>query len=148
VTRAEAWGLHASTALVGVTGLVYGWMRYFAQSEDPFSLVNHPAEPLWRAAHIVCAPALVFACALVWRDHVWTRVCSGLRPRRRTGLVLAASLGPMIASGYFLQVSAEQVWRTGWLAVHLFASLVWLPLYLVHQCLPTAGTGSAGRRRG
>jgi hypothetical protein len=135
VTRGEAWCLHVSSALVGGTGLVYGWMRYFAESDDPFSLVNHPAEPLLRSLHIVLAPALVFACALVWNGHVWPRFRSLFRPRRRTGLLMAAALGPMIASGYLLQVSVEEVWRTTWLVVHLVTSLVWLPLYLGHQFL-------------
>jgi hypothetical protein len=135
VTRAEAWCVHAAGALVGGTGLVYGWMRYFAEPADPFSLVNHPAEPLWHSAHIVFAPLLVFACALVWRDHVWARFRSRSRTRRRTGLVLAATLGPMIASGYLLQVSVEECWRTTWLAVHLATSLVWLPCYVGHHTL-------------
>ena len=33
MTRNEARNLHVSAALVGVTGLIYGWMRYFVIHE-------------------------------------------------------------------------------------------------------------------
>ena len=35
MTRGTAWFVHASTIAVGATGLVYGWMLYFAESDDP-----------------------------------------------------------------------------------------------------------------
>jgi hypothetical protein len=136
VTRNEARNLHVSTALVGLSGLVYGWMRYFAQSDDPFSVVGHPWQPELHAAHVLTAPLLVFACALVWRAHVWLRVRGGFQPRRQTGLVLALSLAPMILSGYAIQVTIEETWREFWIVLHVASSVLWLLAYGVHQLAP------------
>ncbi len=154
MTRSQARCLHATTALVGLTGLVYAYMRYLAEPEDPFALVNHPREPLLRDLHIVFAPLLVFACGWVWQEHVWKRVRSRFRARRASGLTLFVSAAPMILSGYFLQVSAEPLWRDLWIVVHLLTSAVWLGGYLLHQLAPRraslltadrAAGGSAGR---
>jgi hypothetical protein len=51
----------AANLLVGGTGLVYGWFRYFVTSDDPYAVVNHPAQPLWHHLHLWTAPLLVFA---------------------------------------------------------------------------------------
>jgi len=136
MTRAEAWLLHASTLLVGGTGVVYAWMRYFAKPTDPEALANHPWQPATQGLHVVLAPALVFACGLVWRDHVWTRIRSGYPTRRRSGISLALVVIPMIASGYLLQVSGGEPWRAIWIGVHLAASGGWLLGYALHQLSP------------
>ena len=140
MTRREAWFLHASTALVGGTGLVYAWMRYLAEPVDPYAIVNHPWQPTLQHAHIVVAPLLVFGCGLVWRDHVWKRIHAGFRPKRRTGLGLVVLLGPMVLSGYLLQVATGELWQPFWVVVHVVTSCVWLPAYLVHQLLRAGRT--------
>ena len=61
MTRAEAWLQHLANVLVGGTGLVYGWMRYFAEPADEFSVVNHPWQPDLHSLHVITAPLLVFA---------------------------------------------------------------------------------------
>ncbi len=97
MSRGEAWLQHVANVLVGGTGLVYGWMRYFASPFDEFARVNHPWQPDLQGLHVVTAPLLVFASGLIWRDHVWKRVRSGFRPRRRLGdpvLPHAPGLGP------------------------------------------------------
>jgi hypothetical protein len=142
VTRSEAWLQHAANALVGGTGLVYGWMRYLAEPVDPFAVANHPWQPHAQHLHVLCAPLLVFACGLIWSRHVWARVRSGFRPRRPSGLALAASLAPMVASGYLLQVAVDERWRTAWIWIHVLVSCVWIAAYLVHQLSPR-GAGQA-----
>jgi hypothetical protein len=133
LTRAEAWLQHVANVLVGGTGLVYGWMRYFVRPADPFAVVNHPWQPDVQHLHVVTAPLLVFACGLIWSRHVWVRVRSGFRARRPTGLALAASLVPMVASGYLLQVAVDEAWRTAWAWIHAVVSCLWIAAYLVHQ---------------
>lgn len=135
MTPREARFLHVSTVLVGGTGLAYAWTRYLAEPADPFAVANHPWQPHLQHAHIVAAPLLVFACGLVWRDHVWRRLRSGFRRKRRTGACLAIALAPMVVSGYLLQVATAELARTAWIGVHLVASCVWLPAYAVHQWL-------------
>lgn len=132
MTRTEAWLNHVANVLVGGTGIVYAWARYLAEPPDEFSLV-HPWQPHAQHLHVLTAPLLVFACGLIWSRHVWARVRSGFKPRRPTGLVLAASLVPMIASGYLLQVAVDETWRTVWIWVHVAVSVLWGVSYAVHQ---------------
>ncbi len=136
MTRAEAWLTHLAALLVGGTGLAYGWMRYFAEPADPLAVVNHPWQPTLQHLHVLSAPLLVFAAGLVWRDHVWKRVRNGYPRRRRTGLVLFATLLTMIASGYLLQGADDERWYRVWVGVHLSTSCAWTVGYLVHQLTP------------
>ena len=132
MSRLEALLLHLSTALVGGTGLVYAWMVYFAHPDDPYAVVNHPWQPHLQHLHVLVAPLLVFAAGLVWKRHIWAGVQSGTGESRRTGLTLALSFVPMVASGYLLQTAVEPTWRRAWLIVHLTASALWLLGYLAH----------------
>lgn len=136
MTRAEAWLQHLSNLLVGGTGLIYAWMRYALAPEDPYAVVNHRFERDVQHLHLLTAPLLVFAVALVWQRHVWARVRSGFAPRRPTGLALAISFAPMLASGYLLQTAQSQAWRTAWIWVHLSSSGLWLVALAVHLLSP------------
>ena len=140
MTRGTAWFLHGAVLLVAGTGVVYGWMRYFATSDDEFAVVNHPWQPTLQHLHVLVAPLLVFGCGMIWLDHVWKRARSGFRPRRRTGLVLAALVVAMIASGYLLQVASDDAWRTAWIWVHVASSIAWTLAYAVHQMTPRRPT--------
>jgi hypothetical protein len=136
VTKSEAWFSHAATVLVGGTGVVYGWMRYFAEPVDEFAVVNHPLEPTTLHLHILFAPLVIFACGLVWRSHVWKRVVSGFSGRRKTGLVLFAVFVPMAVTGYLIQTTTSLLWSNVWIWVHVAASIAWLVGYAVHQLTP------------
>ena len=67
MSRAEARFTHLAVAASGITGLVYGWLRYFVEPLDEFALVNHPAEPWWKGMHILLVPLLLMAFGLVFR---------------------------------------------------------------------------------
>ncbi len=136
MTRGQARFLHLGTLLVGGTGLVYGWMRYFVPPADEFSIIGHPWQPHLQHAHILVAPLLVFGCGVVWSGHIWTKIRAGARARRLTGWTLTGLLVPMILSGYALQVSVDESWRTFWIWMHVATSVGWLLLYLVHQLRP------------
>jgi hypothetical protein len=137
MTRLEAWLVHVANLLVGGTGLVYAWFRYFAAPVDEFSAV-HPGQGAAQHAHVLAAPLLVFAIGLIWRSHVWSGVRFGCPARRRSGLALVALAAPMIASGYLLQVAVEPAWRKTWIAVHVTASAIWLFGTVAHQLAPRA----------
>jgi hypothetical protein len=136
VTRLEAWFVHLANLLVGGTGLVYAWMRYFARSDDPFAVVNHPWQPAVQHLHIVAAPLLVFAVGLIWRSHAWTGFRLRATARWTSGVLLLGTAAPMIASGYLLQTAADPGWRKLWLGAHLAASALWLAATLAHQVTP------------
>lgn len=138
MSRATAWFIHIAILLVGATGLVLGYYRYFHAVPEPseddfesFAIVSDPLEPLSQHAHVLVAPLVVFAIGLIWRHHVWQRLCTGYRPRRYTGLFLVLLLLPMVATGYFLQVDDAR--RELWVWTHGISSTLWLGLYLAHQ---------------
>lgn len=133
--RWEAWSVHVSTVLVAGTGVVYAVMRYLMAPADPFAVVNHPLQPTVQHLHVLAAPLLVFGAGLVWRDHVWKHYRQGVRQARRSGLGMLYTLVPMVVSGYLIQTTVTEGWRTAWIAVHLAASAIWLLGYAVHLVL-------------
>ncbi len=150
MTRAESACVSISTALVAATGFVYAWMAYFAESDDPDALVNHPLQPDVQHLHVLTAPLLVFALGLVWSAHVWPRVRSGYRDRRASGLALFALCAPMAASGYLLQTASDTTWREIWIWIHVGTSIVWTIAFLAHRIRARAsatGDGGASRDR-
>lgn len=132
MSRLVAWSVHLSFLAAGITGCVYGYMRLVLEPADEFSILHHPDEPGWRAAHIVLSPILLFACGLIWRTHVWARVISGFEERRWTGLALFALLLPMGLSGYLLQVSEAENLRTLWSWTHAITGAIWVLAYAGH----------------
>lgn len=136
MTRGEKRWNHVANLLVGGTGLVYAWMRYFAEPADEFALVNHPLEPDLQRWHILLSPLLVFTVGVIWSPHVWKRIRSGFRARRLTGWGLGALFFPMVASGYLLQTAQELEARELWVIVHVVTSLAWMLGYLVHLTRP------------
>jgi len=139
MSRPTAWLNHLAAAAVGGTGLVWAWMRYFVAPADEFALVNHPWEPQVASLHILSAPALIFATGLIWQNHAWAKIRTGLRTRRKTGLLLAISIFPMIASGYLLQTAVHETAREIWLWAHLATSGLWGVSYLTHHALRRNG---------
>lgn len=133
MSRFEAWMLHVSNILVGGTGLVYAWMLYLVEPEDPYAVVNHPLQPQAQHLHILVAPLLIFTAGLIWRRHVWSQFKRGMEERRRSGTILIYLLVPMIVSGSLIQTAVDAQWRKVWVAIHLTASLLWLAGYLAHQ---------------
>ena len=135
MNRVTAWSLHTSTLLVGGTGIVYAWMRYFTVPADEFAVVGHPWQPHVQHLHVWTAPLLVFGIGLIWRDHVWRHYRRRVRDRRRSGLSMLLGCAPMIVSGYLIQTAVGENWRLTWIAVHLVASALFLAGYSVHQML-------------
>ena len=133
MTRGQARALHIASVLVGATGIALFVLKDIIVVEGEFGSESHFLEDDVQAAHILTAPALIFAAALVWQDHIWARFRSGFSVRRRTGILLGSLLVPMILSGYLLQVSYEEPWREIWHITHQLTSLVWLLGYGVHQ---------------
>jgi hypothetical protein len=136
----EAWSVHVATVLVAGTGLVYAVMRYLLAPSDPYAVVNHPLQPTVQHLHVLVAPLLVFGAGMIWREHVWKHYGNGVRSGRRSGVWMLLTLAPMAASGYLIQTTVTESWRTAWIAVHLAASAIWVLGYAGH-------TVAAVRRR-
>lgn len=133
MTRWQAWLLHGSNFLVGLTGIVYAVMRYCLTPADEFAVVNHPLQPDVQHLHVLFAPLLVFAVGLVWQRHALQRAKIPEQPRRLSGFGLMYAAFPMIFSGYLLQISVSDSWRQVWVIVHVASSVVWLGGYVGHQ---------------
>ncbi|MGH7151930.1 MAG: hypothetical protein ACREIU_14585 [Planctomycetota bacterium] len=144
MSRLEAWLLHAATALVVGTGAAYAVFRYVLEPADPFAVASHPLEPAVQRLHVLSAPLLLFLVGVVWQRHVLKGLRSGRPPRRRTGLTLALSLLPMVASGYLLQVAVDPVWRGRWGVVHLATSAAWTVGYIAHLFGPRTNGVNGG----
>lgn len=125
--------MHIANAVVAVTGLVYAWMLYFVVPDPAtFSVVNHPWQPTVQHAHVLAAPFLVFAIGVFWWSHALRHYSKGMREGLRSGLSMMGLAMPMVVSGYALQVSIEEFWRTLWTALHVSTSLLWIGAFIVH----------------
>ncbi|MCA8977742.1 MAG: hypothetical protein KDC98_23660 [Planctomycetes bacterium] len=128
-TRALAW---STTAAVAATGGVYAVMAYCMTPDDPMDIVNHPWQPAVLHWHVLAAPLWLFALGVLWQSHVWPKLRSAARARRRTGITLLASSLPMAMSGYLLQTSVDPWWRQLWVVLHVATSICWLVVLTWH----------------
>jgi hypothetical protein len=125
---------HGTALLVGGSGLAFAWMKYLLPpAEDPFTAFHHPLQPLMLQLHVLAAPLLVLAIGMITRDHILARIRNRKRRRgRRSGILAAATLVPMIASGYLLQTVTSEVWHRWILVVHLVSGGLFLVAYVAH----------------
>jgi hypothetical protein len=134
--RWDAWINHAGWALVCVSGVLYGILKYFVQNPDPESRLGHPWQPAVLAAHVLAAPVAVFAIGLVFRRHALPRWRTGEREGRSTGGILLFLGLVLIVSGYLLPVltgDAARRW-TGW--IHAGIGVLVAGAYLLHPKKP------------
>jgi hypothetical protein len=145
ISRLERFLLISTVLLTGGTGLTYAWMKYLLKSADPFSVVNHPWQPFLLSAHILAAPALLFALGLITREHIVGRYRDPKARRgRKTGIIMAWIILPMVATGYGLQVLTSRGPRKimGW--SHLAVGIFFLVLYGSHAFLASPGKAREG----
>lgn len=145
ISRLEKILLISTVLLTGGTGLTYAWMKYLLKSADPFAVVNHPWQPFFLSAHVLAAPALLFALGLITREHIVGKYRDPKSRRgRRTGILMAWVLLPMAATGYGLQVLTSRGPRQimGW--GHLAIGILFLVLYGAHAFLASPGRAREG----
>ena len=138
----EKWLLWISTAVVAISGMAYGWMKYFVHSADPYAVVHHPLQPVALKVHVLAAPILVFTAGVVYTRHVVRLWRSGRPSGRRSGVTIVATLAPMILSGYLIQTLTSESWLFRVAMLHIAASLLYLAGLAIHQ----AGAKSRARR--
>jgi len=133
VTTFEKLFINLSTLLVGISGIVYGWMKYLMTTDDPYAVANHPLQPWVLDLHVLASPALVFAIGLIVQDHIATQLQKGPgRPGRATGLMAVICLLPMIATGYLIQVFVDETARRVCVGVHLVTGMIYLAAFVAH----------------
>jgi hypothetical protein len=142
MTLLERWSLHLSALAMALSGLAYGWLKYFGQRMGEFGLEAHPLQGLAEHAHVLLGPLLVFSLGLAVRAHVTPMLRKPRKGGARTGLALTLVLGPMVLSGYAVQVAVDPRWRLALAWVHGPLALLFLLGYGLHLFLP------GKRRRG
>lgn len=135
MTQLEKWSLHLAALLAGATGLLYGWLRYFGQVRGDFGTEPSRFQPLVQHLHVLAAPLLLFALGMVVRGHFFPKLRGGRPEGRRTGLLLALLLAPMVLGGYGVQVAADESWRLALAWIHGVSSLLFLLGYGAHLLL-------------
>jgi hypothetical protein len=133
VTAFEKWTLWVSSVVVGLTGVVYAWMKYMLTTNDPYAVVHHPLQPLILEIHVLAAPVLVFAIGAVYSRHVVYQWQSGRVEGRKSGLATIAIIVPMIVSGYLIQTSTAPGWLFRLAMIHLAVGILYLGSLLAHQ---------------
>ena len=136
MSRLERWSLHLAALAVGLSGLVYGWLKYWHQRAGDFGPEPYPLQGLAHHAHVAASPVLVFALGMMVRGHVLPSLQAGGARGRASGLWTAAVLAPMILSGYGVQLCVEPVWRTALAWIHGPSSLLFLLAYGAHLLRP------------
>ena len=131
MTPASARAVKLSSLAVTLTGVLLGLALYTYEPADDFAPLRHPLAPKLQHAHVLVAPVFVFYLGWIFPTHVWPRV-RGYAALRKTGLGLFWTVGPMIASGYLIQVSTSYQMRVVWITVHLASSIVWALLFATH----------------
>ncbi len=124
---------HISTLLVTLSGLAYLWMKYAMETDDPFSIVNHPWQPAMLSLHVLVAPVLVFVVGLMVQSHIQKKLRSSVSSNRSSGILSMATLPVMIVSGYMLQVVTAPLLASITLGMHLVSSSIFVITYATHQ---------------
>jgi hypothetical protein len=147
MTRFERWSVWSSSVLTFVTGVIYLWLKYGLETDDPFAVINHPWQPAVLKIHILAAPLLVFSVGMVALRHVWRHLQSGSREGRRSGLITLVALGPMIATGYLIQAITDEGWLRAMAWSHIGLGLVYGIGLLAHQFAAGGRNARADRAR-
>lgn len=126
------WVSYLSSLGVGLSGFVLIWMVYVLLPEDPYAIVNHPTQPLWKNLHIWLAPILTLNIGYLWSQHAWRYWRGTVKKGRISGIILLTTSLPMILSAYFLQTAISEIMRTFWSLFHIMFSLAWILSLLIH----------------
>lgn len=149
MTRFEKASVWVTSLLVGITGIVYGWMKYLTVSNDPFSVINHPLQPLFLKLHILVAPLFLLAIGMIAVRHIWRHFRSRTRRSRRSGITAALSLVPMVGTGYLIQVVTGESLLLAMVIAHVALGLLYLFAIGLHQWIigRSSPNRESGRRR-
>ncbi len=146
MTPFERWSVWVTSVVTTVTGLVYVWMKYALHTTDPWSVVNHPLQPLVLKLHIVTAPLLVFMVGVIALRHVWKHFLNGSRWGRRTGIGVALMTAPMIVTGYVIQVLTDEGLVRAMAWSHIAFGTVYAVGLVLHQVMIRRGAPNGNGR--
>jgi len=135
--RWERWTFNGCALAVAATGLVYLWMKYGMQTDDPFAVVNHPWQTGMLDLHLVASPAFVMMFGIVFNSHVMKKLRATRLPNRRSGYISLGTFAAMVISGYLLQVSWSEAWLSSLVVLHVGAGVLFTVAYGAHLVIST-----------
>src|SRR5687767_13459850 len=98
--RWERWSFNVASLIVVVTGFAYFWMKYAAQTDDPFAVVNHPWQNAMLTLHLLASPPIVLLFGIILNSHIMKKLRVPRMPNRRSGLLSLGTFIAMVCSGY------------------------------------------------
>ena len=128
----ERWTFNILSMAVFLTGVVYFCMKYLLEQNDPFSVINHPLQPLMLNLHILASPLLLLVFGIIFRPHVVKKLQKGHSPNRRSGWIVLLSCIPMTISGYLLQVVTDPFLLRVDLVIHLVSGTFFGVTCVIH----------------
>lgn len=128
----ERWSLGVLSAVVAISGFAYLWMKYFVESADPFSVVNHPWQPAMLTLHVLASPPLVLVFGIILNSHVMKKLRATNIPNRRSGLISFTTFFLMVATGYLLQVVTAEGMLQFLVVLHVGSGALFSVAYVIH----------------
>ena len=130
----EKYTFTALSAILTLTGVVYFWMKWMLQADDPFAVVNHPLQPLMLQLHVLAAPAFLVIFGIIFNSHIGRKIGKKI-PNRRSGMLSLMTLALMTASGYLLQTVTDPLLHQAALVAHLASGGIFAVTYTVHLAI-------------
>jgi hypothetical protein len=147
MSRFEKWMLWTSFAITAITGIGLLWTKYLMHTDDPWAVINHPLQPWLLKAHIVAAPALVFALGLISSKHIWQHFKARVPAGRRTGITTLVMGTLMILSGYLIQVVTLAAPLKVLAIAHITLGFAFLVGFVAHQALVASRAPSRAKQK-
>ncbi len=129
----QKWLVWVSSSLTGATGLAYWWMKTMLEPLDEFAVINHPLQPWALKAHILVAPFMVLAFGAIAGEHIWRQYRQRVKAGRRSGLLSAWVIAPMVFSGYLIQTVTHPSWLSSLAWAHLVTGVTYLVGLVAHH---------------
>lgn len=148
MNRFEKWSVWITSGLTVLTGVGYFVTKYLFTASDPYAVVSHPWQPFFLKAHILVSPLLLFALGIIAVHHVWKHFVSGIRWSRRSGIVTALAVLPMVATGYLIQTLTGAGWVRSMAWAHIGFGFLYGVGLVVHTWMIRRGPEPDGRKGG
>jgi len=128
----EKGSLLALVSLMFLSGSTYFFLKYGIENDDPFSVVNHPLEPITLKLHILAGPFLIFVMGMLFRSHVWEMLSRKRVSAKPGGLLTAFLFVATVLSGYLLQTVSSPVIHSALTYLHPASGLGFGLVFGIH----------------
>lgn len=123
---------HLSNVLAIVTGILYGYLKYYLKQDSLFGKIPHPLTSNFLNIHLLISIFLVLSIGSLASLHIIPKIKSNRVSRRKTGLSLTALSFLMIFSGFIIQVQ-NSIEVKYWVGIsHSIFSTCWIVLIALH----------------